>query len=1233
MSKKIQKSISVLTSITTIAWLSGVAMLAPIAVSAAVVDGDIVSPDAEFTEGDITYYPYDVFIVKIVGSKTFKRLILNPEVFESYGHLEWGNIQTISASTVEGYTLSSLVRELNDEKVYKLTADGDTGTKGWLNMTAAEFETDGYDWDSIYVINVTDRDNYTTGSSIVAGGGEESPVTSTGTLSVTLAADTPAAGIAVGAAARMPFTKVNLTATGGDVIVDSLVVQRVGLANDLAFSSIDIVDGGTNLPLNITSKTFNSLHQATFNDNFTVSNGTTKSVILAANMAARATLAASYSGEVPALSLVSIALSGDATLSASLPLTGNSQTINGTITIGSATIQRGAYGNATSSPQVGKEDYTYFSFQVQAGSEENIQFSQVKVYQEGSASLGTDLIDLELLQDGTKIADGIIASAKYANFSFDPITLTKGQIAQFQVKGTVADGSARTIILGIYKTTDLLVKGLTYGYNVTPTYSGTGSSASSPVLSDNEFTISNGTLQVTRSSSIGAGNIGVANDQYLGAFTFTVKGEVINVSTLDLTITSATNPGNGSDAILNVELVDPNGNVVAGPTDPGRATGLVEWTDTFSVPVGETIYKVRGDLQTSADWASDDNVYVTFTPSAMTATGETTGNAITASPSSSLSGNTQTVKAASLTVTRNTLPAAGNIIVGQKDLTLTSWRFDASDSGEDIRVTSIGFTAKAAGNAATNTNALTIYVDDVAQSPINDAIADDSTGAFDAASSTFALEEPVIITKGTYVTVELHGDKDTVASNDTEAWGMGGDSVTAYGVSTGNSVTVDITGDNGPTLTSVVNGTLTIETSGNPSSAIVLTGSTGNVFTNIKLSADYEDLRLDQLIVHVIDGGYSFTTGHASDYNDVVNVGIYDGIELLAQSSIPQTNQYTFNFNAGDLTIPRNSSKTLTIKVDMSTVNKSTDNAPGTNSADLIVGLNGAAAGIKTTGMASNAEITGTYEDFRSSSSSIMIMRTSKPTVTLPTASNSLGAATTLVNGNVVIYAYDVTAAGGDVLLFRNTFVFATTGVVALSNVYITDEDGNTISSASGALPEAADADHFNYDGTGEWIWTTNFDDPVVSIDNDTEAIRIASGETKRFKLHATVAGATTGDNLTVFLAGDPTPNVSGDLSGAKSAMNVGVGNFAVATTTITTVNHGWKIPGALSVAASHFGQNVAGDLSSTTSSFIWSDNFTDSSISGTDNNNATSSAQWYNGHLVPGLGNVVSTTAYVIAF
>jgi hypothetical protein len=96
-----KKFLSISLGITTILWLVGTAYV-PIA-KAAVVEGDIVSPDATFTDADgNTYYPYDVFIVKFVGTKTFKRLVLNPQVFDSYGHLKWSNIKKISATIVAG---------------------------------------------------------------------------------------------------------------------------------------------------------------------------------------------------------------------------------------------------------------------------------------------------------------------------------------------------------------------------------------------------------------------------------------------------------------------------------------------------------------------------------------------------------------------------------------------------------------------------------------------------------------------------------------------------------------------------------------------------------------------------------------------------------------------------------------------------------------------------------------------------------------------------------------------------------------------------------------------------------------------------------------------------------------------------------------------------------------------------------------------------------------------------
>lgn len=96
----------------------------------------------------------DVYIVKYNNSKNYKRLVLNPLVFSSYGHLKWENLLTISDSEMNSFITSDLVRVDGSSDVYQLVPEGDNGGKYQLASTS------GYDLDSIYTINHVDFDNY-----------------------------------------------------------------------------------------------------------------------------------------------------------------------------------------------------------------------------------------------------------------------------------------------------------------------------------------------------------------------------------------------------------------------------------------------------------------------------------------------------------------------------------------------------------------------------------------------------------------------------------------------------------------------------------------------------------------------------------------------------------------------------------------------------------------------------------------------------------------------------------------------------------------------------------------------------------------------------------------------------------------------------------------------------------------------------------------------------------------
>lgn len=112
--------------------------------SQTLIDGDIVkTPDNP-----------DVYIIKYKNNKQYKRLILSPSVFNSYQHLKWGNIKTISQEQLDQYVTSDLVKETTDTIIYQLFPNGDTGERRILDISTT------YDADSVYEINAVDRDSY-----------------------------------------------------------------------------------------------------------------------------------------------------------------------------------------------------------------------------------------------------------------------------------------------------------------------------------------------------------------------------------------------------------------------------------------------------------------------------------------------------------------------------------------------------------------------------------------------------------------------------------------------------------------------------------------------------------------------------------------------------------------------------------------------------------------------------------------------------------------------------------------------------------------------------------------------------------------------------------------------------------------------------------------------------------------------------------------------------------------
>lgn len=112
------------------------------------------------TIGDV-----DIYIVKYIGNKKFKRLILNPSVFRSYGHLRWEDVIEVEEETVNSFATSSLVRNANTGRIYSLTVDGDSGMRRHFKNIGA-MQRLGYDLDAVYEINEVDENSYAQGKDL-----------------------------------------------------------------------------------------------------------------------------------------------------------------------------------------------------------------------------------------------------------------------------------------------------------------------------------------------------------------------------------------------------------------------------------------------------------------------------------------------------------------------------------------------------------------------------------------------------------------------------------------------------------------------------------------------------------------------------------------------------------------------------------------------------------------------------------------------------------------------------------------------------------------------------------------------------------------------------------------------------------------------------------------------------------------------------------------------------------
>src|SRR3989344_3598345 len=705
MSNKLLKALAVFTAVTTVMSLSGV-MLAPRA--SAVAPGDYGLKEGDVVSAVGSSDP-DIYIVNDWG---YKRLFLNPVIFNFYGHIGWDKVKSVAASTRDAFGTSGLFRKDGDEKVYGVEVTGeDTGTLHWVNMSgAAAVAEDANFFKKVFVINDNEFNwysksavDYTALSQIpvyTRGGATPTP-TPTGPLSVSLAPDNTAGQTITQNAVGVNFLKIRFSGTG---TVNSVTLKRLGAGETDDFSNVYVYDGAKRLT---SGKSFSSATGEVTFINLGIAVSGTKDITIVADMSGSVL---NEAGNVNYLQLTTVDAGSGVSVSG-LPVSGNNFTNAGT---SSGTVDTARVG-IISNPNVG-----------QAGA----QLSEFKLTatNEWAGSVTTDSYLVFDLGSGFKIE--------------------KGGNATFKIYGDVAGKKSETVILYFENDSDLLAVGDQYGQGMAE---GTNTLDSSTSTEAFNLTLQGGVLTITN-SNLSAHNIGtIVTDTTLLRYTM-LAATNLEVRKTEFTLCSDDDGSGVFDDTDTGEVQadwddltdfkvwnEDTGTIVMGPKDGtafndaedsnascgGLADGAQEiFTDTLDLAAGKVYsLKVTADINTSNGAAHADELVagdaikvvlddysddagssgdVTILKYSGTNTAVVNTDIV---PNADITGPVVTLQAASLTLGLASSPTDQTQITGTKNVDVVGITFAAAQASaltvSTIKLT--GYISEGVGAAVSNT--------------------------------------------------------------------------------------------------------------------------------------------------------------------------------------------------------------------------------------------------------------------------------------------------------------------------------------------------------------------------------------------------------------------------------------------------------------------------------------------------------------------------------------------------
>ncbi len=975
------------------------------------------------------------------------------------------------------------------------------------------------------------------------------PVTG-GNLVVSASAQ-PANSLAVAGASRVPFTTFSISNTSGAAVtVNSVTVQRTGLGVDANFSGVVLLDSN-GMQVGI-SKTFNSNHQANVGDNgFTIGAGQTMTFTVAGNISNTN----SQTGQVVSIDVVSVNTS--ATVGGSLPIRGAQHTINTTLALGSVSTSTSSFDPGTAQTKnIGDTNVRFSGVRFTAGSAEDLKLSSIRWRQVGTAS-SADLSNIVTVVAGTSYPTTVDSTGKYYTVVFPNggILITKGNSIDVHIQGDLTGSGAagRTVDFDIDKSTDLYFVGQLYGYGVSPSGSYT------PWFNGVITTVNAGSATtIQNASTIASANIPTnVSNTVLGGFITNFRGEPVSVTGMTFSVASTSVAGG---PLTNVSLVNSNGVTVAGPVDE-TSSGTLVFTDTVTFPVGTMTYTLKGKLPAAA--TNGSTVTLSTTPSTQwtSPTGQVSGNSVTL-PSATVTMNAQTVQAATSTIAVASSPSASTIIAGGTNVLISNIQVDATQSGEDIRLSSLPLALTGSGTALSAGLSGCQIVDGSTTLTTGSNVQNPSA----AGTVTFAFDNSLTVTKGTTKTLAVQCNIASGVTG-TVAFGVTASSFSSgavLGVQSGSNAGLSVITNAGPTMTVAASASLSLVVDSSSPARAFAAGETTPTTGVLKLHATNGAIIVNRIGFTLANGlcgtankGAAGNTAPGNCSNDVTTVTIWDGATQVGSATFVGGATATSTLSS-PVTVAANSDKLLTVKATLSRI--AVDGAGGIGDLVKVDPLNAQATSNGTTvNIGATAGVGG-----------VQLVKTF-PTLVNNNSINCSNS-TSCQGSNVVIKQFTVSAAANSdnkpVSVWKWTFAVSTSSANVTSlKLFVYDQNGNPVSSQnSGSGQIGSTACSAGCTGNAPSL-------TFKSDDAGDSAVQISAGQTYTVKLVGTVAPATATWTVTANLTGD-----------TAAQTGIGAAPTVIATTTA----------------------NVS------TSNFVWSDNATTTAT--------TTDVDWFNGFRVPGL-------------